>query len=57
MKEKPKKLGRPPLPKGERKSHWVRARVTAGELKAIERAANGSGVSEWARTVLLSAAQ
>ena len=31
----------------------VRARVTPEELKAIEKAANGAGVSEWARMVML----
>jgi hypothetical protein len=54
QKEK-SKIGRPKLPKGEAKTEMVRARVTPSELKSIERAANGKGVSEWARTVLLSA--
>jgi hypothetical protein len=49
------KLGRPKLPKGEAKSKFVRVRVTPPELKAIERAANGAGVSEWARGILLKA--
>jgi hypothetical protein len=56
QKEK-SKIGRPKLPKGEAKSCMVRARVTPSELKAIERAANGAGVSEWARSVMLSAVQ
>lgn len=50
------KIGRPKLPKGNAKSCMVRARVTPDELRVIEKAANGSGISEWARTVMLSAA-
>jgi hypothetical protein len=50
------KIGRPKLPKGEAKSCMIRARVTPSEQKAIEQAANGMGVSEWARFHLLSAA-
>ena len=42
------------MPKGEAKTCMVRARVTQDELKAIERAAGGAGVSEWARKVLLA---
>ena len=34
----------------------VRARVTPSEQEAIERAANGIGVSEWARKILMQAA-
>ena len=47
------KIGRPKLPKGNAKSCMVRARVTPAELVAIERAANGSGVSDWVRGILL----
>jgi hypothetical protein len=54
---KRKILGRPKLPKGEAKSEMVRARVTPSELRAIEKAANGDGISEWARKILLSAAK
>jgi hypothetical protein len=54
---KRKILGRPKLRKGEAKSEMVRARVTPSELKAIEKAANGDGVSEWARNVMLRATQ
>ena len=50
------KIGRPKLPKGDAKSCMVRARVTPDELRAIEKAANGSGISEWARTILTKAA-
>jgi hypothetical protein len=57
QKEKPKNIGRPKLPKGEAKTEMVRARVTASEMKAIAKAAGSAGVSEWARSVMLSAAQ
>ena len=50
-----RQIGRPKLAKGEAKSCMVRARVTPADLKAIERAANGVGGSEWARNVMLSA--
>ena len=56
MAHKRKILGRPKLPKGEAKTEMVRARVTPSELKAIEEASNGSGVSEWARAIMLKAA-
>ena len=49
-------MGRPKLPKGEAKSCMVRARVTPAEQRAIEQAAQGTGVSEWARNVMLKAA-
>ena len=53
QKEK-SKIGRPKLPKGEAKSEMVRARVTPAEMKAIEKAAGSTGVSEWARTAILN---
>jgi len=49
------KIGRPKLPKGDAKSCMIRARVTPSEQQAIERAANGMGVSEWARKILMQA--
>jgi len=52
---KRKILGRPKLPKGEAKTEMVRARVSPSELKAIAKAANGDGVSEWARNAMLRA--
>ena len=55
--QKQNKIGRPKLPKGEAKSEMVRARVTPSELKAIEKAAKGDGVSEWARRALIRAAE
>jgi len=56
-KSRKPKTGRPKLPEGEARIEMVRARVTPDEMKEIEKAANGSGVSEWARTVMLSAAR
>jgi hypothetical protein len=56
QKSNTSKIGRPKLPKGEAKSCMVRARVTPSEQKAIEKAANGTGVSEWARQILVAAA-
>ena len=55
--KKPKKAGRPPLPKGHAKAGTLRVRVTPDELKAIEAAANGKkqSVSEWIRSTLNAA--
>ena len=36
IKPKPRKAGRPPLPKGSTKAEILRIRVTAEELRAIE---------------------
>jgi hypothetical protein len=49
--KKPKKVGRPKLPKGAAKGRIVPIRFTQGDLKAIETAAKASGqsVSEWVR--------
>jgi hypothetical protein len=53
---KPKKPGRPPLPKGNAKDLMLRVRVTADELAAIEAAAksNGQTRSQWMRGKLLT---
>jgi hypothetical protein len=53
------KLGRPKLPKGEAKSCMIRARVAPTELMAMEAAARAkcSGISDWARKILLAAAR
>lgn len=52
--KKPKKLGRPRLPKGSAKAGTLRVRVTPDELAAIEKAAKASDqtVSEWLRVKL-----
>ena len=48
---KPKKMGRPKLPKGEAKGRIVPIRFNAADLKRIESAAKASQktVSEWIR--------
>ena len=54
-KPKPKKVGRPKLPKGEAKAKAVRIRFTPGDLRAIETAAKASNktASEWIRSKIL----
>lgn len=51
---KPKKPGRPPLPKGSTKNVMLRVRVTTDERAAIERAAKAKNqtVSQWLRVNL-----
>jgi uncharacterized protein (DUF1778 family) len=55
---KPKKAGRPPLPKGSAKGEMLRIRVTADELRTIKTAAKASGQtrSEFIRGKLLATA-
>jgi len=54
---KPKKIGRPKLPKGDAKGRIVPVRFNASDLKRIEFAARASQktVSEWIRGVVASA--
>jgi uncharacterized protein (DUF1778 family) len=49
-----RKLGRPPLPKGQAKGSIVRVRLTADAQKRIEAAAKAQKqtVSEWIRRAL-----
>jgi len=59
---KPKKIGRPKLPKGDAKGRIVPIRFNAADIKKIEVAAKASHktVSEWVRSTLtatLEAAQ
>ena len=56
---KPKKVGRPTLPKGNAKDVMLRVRVTADELKAMKAQAKGNrqSVSEWIRGTVRSAIQ
>ena len=56
LKPKPRKAGRPPLPKGSTKAAMLRIRVTADELRNIETAARASGQtrSEFIRGKLLA---
>jgi uncharacterized protein (DUF1778 family) len=53
---KPKKAGRPALPKGRAKGEMLRIRVTADELRTIEAAAKASRQtrSEFIRGKLLA---
>lgn len=57
MPRKPKKAGRPPLPKGDAKVGTLRVRVTPEELRAIEGIAKNKKqtVSEWIRRTLNAA--
>ena len=54
MPKKPRKAGRPPLPKGEARAGTLRVRLTPDELRAIEAAAKRTkqNVSEWIRSTL-----
>jgi hypothetical protein len=54
---KPKKVGRPPLPKGDARAVMLRVRVTLDERLAIETVAkaNNQNTSEWIRSTLTSA--
>jgi hypothetical protein len=56
---KPKKPGRPKLPKGNAKVGTLRIRVTPIELRAIEAVAKAKDqtVSEWIRSTLSAAIQ
>jgi predicted HicB family RNase H-like nuclease len=53
-KQKVKKAGRPPLPKGQAKVGTLRIRVTPEELRAIESAAKSKklSMSDWIRSTL-----
>jgi hypothetical protein len=54
---KPKKVGRPKLPKGEAKGRIVSLRFSGDDLKRVEAAAKASNknVSEWIRSTLFAA--
>jgi len=54
---KPKKVGRPALPKGNAKAATVRVRSTPNELRSYELAARTSKqtLSEWIRSMLNTA--
>ena len=54
---KPKKMGRPKLPKGDAKGRIVPIRFNASDLKRIESAAKASQktVSEWVRGLVATA--
>jgi len=54
QKKRPRKVGRPKLPKGEAKGRIVPVRFTGDDLKAMESAAKASNqnVSEWIRSTI-----
>jgi uncharacterized protein (DUF1778 family) len=54
---KPKRVGRPALPKGSAKAETLRVRVTPYELRIIEASAKAKKqtVSEWIRSTLSAA--
>ena len=54
---KPKKIGRPKLPKGEAKGRIVPVRFNAQDIKRIDAAAraNNLTVSEWIRGLVATA--
>jgi predicted HicB family RNase H-like nuclease len=56
---KPKKVGRPKLPKGEAKGRVVQVRLNAEDLKRVTTAAKSSkqSISEWIRGAVNAAAQ
>jgi hypothetical protein len=56
QRKKPKKVGRPKLPKGEAKGKIVPIRFAKAEFERLSRKAEGSGksISEWIRSTLLS---
>ncbi len=56
-KQKPKRAGRPPLPKGNAKGVMLRVRITADEQKAIAAKAKIKqiSVSQWIRSTLSAA--
>src|SRR5439155_21397754 len=59
QQKKPRKVGRPKLPKGEAKGRIVPVRFTPDETRVIEAAARASKqtVSEWIRSMLNAAIQ
>ena len=56
QQKKPKRPGRPPLPKGDAKAGFLRVRLTLEELQSIEKTAkaNGQTMSEFIRDKLLA---
>ncbi len=55
-----KRIGRPPLPKGERQAAVVTVRMSKAERKVIGHAAKAAGhkkLSDWIRITLLAAAK
>ena len=59
QQKKPKRVGRPKLPKGEAKGRIVPVRFRPEDIKAIEAAAKASNqtVSEWIRSTIHATVQ
>jgi hypothetical protein len=57
QRQKPRKVGRPKMPKGEAKGRIVPVRFNADDLKAITNASKASkqSLSEWIRSTLAAA--
>lgn len=57
MPQKPKKVGRPMLPKGKAKGRIMPVRLSPEDRKRIEKAARAKEqtVSEWVRRTLMAA--
>jgi predicted HicB family RNase H-like nuclease len=55
---KPKKIGRPKLPKGEAKGRVLQVRLNAEDLKRVTTAAKAKGqtMSDWIREAINAAA-
>jgi uncharacterized protein (DUF1778 family) len=53
---KPRKVGRPKLPKGQAKATPIQVRLNPDDRKAVERAAKAKRqtVSDWIRTAIVS---
>jgi len=56
---KPKRVGRPALPKGNAKAVMLRVRISPNDLRAIEATAKASKqtVSEWVRSTIHASLQ
>jgi hypothetical protein len=56
---KPKKVGRPTLPKGDAKAATIRVRATPSEMKGYETSAKAKkqSLSEWIRSTLNAAVE
>jgi predicted HicB family RNase H-like nuclease len=59
QKPKPRKAGRPPLPKGDAKGVMLRVRITPEDRKIIEAKARtgNQSVSQWIRSTLAAAVE
>jgi predicted HicB family RNase H-like nuclease len=54
MPKKPKKMGRPPLPKGETKDRVINVQLHPDQYAALsaKAAKNGQTVSQWVRSTI-----